>query len=206
MMIKTMIFFALFLGINPIFANALPMDAEAGKKLPEIKSAIENIRKNGSISDKDQQVVAQDLASGDGVLISLAAYAIGQSKKKETSLCAKAEEILKTNTDAMAEAFVRLTLLKKSAEGKTVSERIALLEALLKTANPFLRVEAAKEIFRIHPQKGEGALKKIALEDANAIAKSEAFNQLDKIGKRDAIEPTFQPSERYQLLLSIIEK
>lgn len=183
--------------------HAKPMDAEAAKKIPELKAVLLNVRENGRLFSQDRAVVEENLAGGDPVLVSVAACVLAESKEVETSLCAKAEDALK-KAEAMPQAFIRLMLAKKRSEGTKTAERIATIEPLLKDANPYLQVEAAKELFKNNARKGEDALRTL-LSGASPIAKGEAFRQLHKIGKAGNAVPAPMPDERYELLLSIIE-
>lgn len=181
-----------------------PMDVEAAKKIPELKHVLFNVREKGRLTDQDRVVVEGNLASGDPVLVSLAACVVAESKEDETNLCAKAEDVLKT-AEAMPQAFIRLMLTKKKAEGKSPAQRTAAIEPLLKEANPYLRVEAAKQLLKTDSRKGEETLKTL-LSDDSIIAKGEAFRQLHKRGKAANAMPVPMPDERYELLSSIIEK
>lgn len=185
-------------------AQAKPMDAEAAKRIPELKNALLAVRDRGQLSDQDRLVIEANLGSGDPVLVSLAAYVVAESKGDETNLCARAEAVLK-KTEAMPQAFIRLMLAKKKIQGKSASERITAIEPLLKESNPYLRAEAAKELSKNDTRKGEDALRTL-LSDDSPIVKGEAFRQLHKIGKATNAVPVPMPDERYELLLSIIEK
>lgn len=194
---------AVFLNLA-LTVHAEPMDVEAAKKIPELKHVLINVREEGRLTDQDRLVVERNLASGDPVLVSLATFVVAESKGEETNLCAKAEDVLK-KVNGMPQAFIRLMLAKKRTEGKTASERIAVIEPLLKDANPYLQVEAAKELSKNDDRKGEDALKTLLSVDS-PIAKGEAFRQLHKLGKATNAVPVPMPDERYELLLSIIEK
>jgi hypothetical protein len=191
--------------LSSVVMRAAPWGG-APEKLLEMEKVLQSVHKAGSLSDGDRHVVMQGLASGDALLMSLAAYAIGQSKDPEMLLCEKSEEVLKRTPDAMAKAFLRLMLIRKASEGKSKPEKVTAITALLRDSNSFLRVEAAKELLRLDPEKGESALRAIATSDPEITARGEAFNQLDKVGKREGVKPTPQPNEHYELLLSIIEK
>lgn len=82
---------------------------------------------------------------------------------------------------------------------------VPLLELCLKDTNPYLRIEAAKEIYRIDAGKGLQFIRTL-LADKSIIARGEAFRQLDMLGQSGDAEPVPMPDEEYELLLSIIEK
>lgn len=193
---------AVFLNLA-LMVHAKPMDVEAAKKIPELKRVLIDVREKGRLTDQDRLVVERNLASGDPVLVSLAACAVTEGKGKEANLCAKAEEVLR-NVNGMPQAFIRLMLAKKRTEDKKASERIAVIELLLEDANPYLQVEAAKELFKNDARRGEDALKALLSADS-PIARGEAFRQLHKIGKATNAVPAPMPDERYELLLSIIQ-
>ena len=183
--------------------QAKPMDAQAAQKLPEVRAILDRVTETGSLSDTDRRVLHASLDSGDPVLVSLAAYVVGKSKGGESTLCAKAEDVL-TRAQGMPEAFIRVTLAKKKTDGKKTSERVAVIEPLLKDVNPYLQVEAAKELAQNDARKGEDALR-VLLSVDSPIAKGGAFRQLHKIGKAANAAPVPIPDERYELLLSVIE-
>lgn len=193
---------ALFLNLA-LMARAKPMDMEAAKKIPELKLILINVREKGRFTVQDRLVLERNLASGDSVLVSLAACVVAESKDKETNLCAQAEEVLR-KVDGMSQAFIQLMLAKKRTAYKKASERIAVIEPLLEDTNPYLQVEAAKELFKNDARRGEDALKALLSADS-PIARGEAFRQLHKIGKATNAVPAPMPDERYELLLSIIQ-
>lgn len=182
---------------------ARPMDMEAAKKIPELERVLLNVREKGRLTDHDRLVVEGNLGSGDPVLVSLATCIVAESKGEETNLCANAEAVLKT-AQGMPQAFIRLMLAKKRTEDKKPSERVAVIELLLKDANPYLQVEVAKELFKNDVRIGEDALRTLLSVDS-PIAKGEAFRQLHKIGKAKNAVPVPMPDEQDELLLSIIE-
>jgi len=189
---------------TPGSIHAKPMDTEAAKKIPELKAVLLKVRESGRLSSQDRAVVEANLAGGDPVLVSVATCVLAESKEEEANLCAKAEDTLK-KAEAMPQAFIRLMLAKKRSEGKKTAERIAAIEPLLNDANPYLQVEAAKELSKNDVRKGEDALRTL-VSGASPIAKGEAFRQLHKMGKAGNAVPVPMPDERYELLLSIIEK
>jgi hypothetical protein len=180
------------------------MDTEAGKKLLELESTLAAVRLHGALSDTDRRAIEVNLSSGDPVLVSLAACIIAESKGEEANLCARAEGVLKS-AEAMPQAFIRLMLTTKKVADKNPAQKTASIEPLLKDTNPYLRVEAAKQLLRTDPRKGEEALKTL-LSDDSIIAKGEAFRHLHERGKAANAVPVPMPDERYELLLSIIEK
>ena len=198
----------IILGIMALLGSVLPvhaepMDSEAAKNIPELKKLFFCVRDKGRLTDQNRLVVEANIASDDPVLVSLAVCIVAESKGDETNLCAKVEDIL-NKSRAMPQAFIQLMLAKKKTEGKSMSERMAALETLLREPNPYLRVEAAKALLKNDPQKGEDALRTL-LSDNSIIAKGEAFRQLHRIGKDANAVPVPMPDERYEFLLSIIE-
>lgn len=199
------------LGIPLLFGmpqalHAKPMDAEAAKKIPELENVLLNVREKGQLTDQDRLVIQRNLVSGDPVLVSLAACIVAESKGDEPILCRKADDILILGkAQGMPQAFLQLMLAKKKTEDKSAAERIAAIEPFLKDANPYLRVEGAKELFKSDKRKGEEALRAL-LSDASIIAKGEAFRQLKKAGKAGDTVPVPMPHEGYGYLLRIIEK
>ena len=105
----------------------------------------------------------------------------------------------------MSQAFIRLLLIRKSVSSGDPSSMVPLLELCLKDTNPYLRIEAAKEIYRINARKGIQFIRTL-LADKSIIARGEAFRQLDMLGQAGDAEPVPMPDEEYELFLTIIEK
>lgn len=203
-MIKNLFYSALILGALAVCAYAKPMDAEAAKKIPELSHVLSSVRQQERLNDQDRVVVERNLASGDPVLVSLAAFVVAESKEAETDLCAKAKDAL-DKASAMPQAYIRLMLTKKKAQNTSRAQLTAALEPLLKDPNPYLRVEAAKEILKADSFKGERVLETM-LSDDSVIVKGEAFRELHKRGKTGGSAPAPMTDERYELLLSIVDE
>ena len=186
------------------FVRAEPMDAEEGKKLPDIEEIVASVCSSGRLAAIERNYVGKLFSSSNGVIVSLAAWITTQSKDCETGLCARAESNA-GRVDLMSQAFIRLLLIRKSVSTGDPSRMVPLLELCLKDTNPYLRIEAAKEIFRIDARKGIQFIRTL-LADKSIIARGEAFRQLDVLGQTGDAEPVPMPDEEYELLLSIIEK
>ena len=194
---------SLFLGIW-LFAYAKPMDAKEAEKLPDIEEIVASVCSSGRLASIERNNVEKLFSSSNGVIVSLAAWITAQSKDCETGLCACAESNA-GRVDRMSQAFVRLLLIRKSASSGDPNRMVHSLELCLKEPNPYLRIEAAKEIYRIDAGKGLQFIRTL-LADKSIIARGEAFRQLDMLGQSGDAEPVPMPDEEYELLLSIIEK
>lgn len=186
------------------FVRAEPMDAEEGKKLPDIEEIVASVCSSGRLASIERNNVEKLFSSSNGVIVSLAAWITAQSKDCETGLCARAESNA-GRVDLMSQAFIRLLLIRKSVSTGDPSRMVPLLELCLKDTNPYLRIEAAKEIYRINARKGMQFIRTL-LADKSIIARGEAFRQLDMLGHAGDAEPVPMPDEEYELFLSIIEK
>jgi hypothetical protein len=193
----------------PMGAHALPMDGRAGKKLPDLKNVIATVTSTtATLSDQQRQVIVDDLADGDPVLVSLAAYAIGQSNDKEEDMCRKAEAIAENlNPRSMAHAFIRLALARKGPDWENPQRRIGLLKGFLATSNLYLRLEAAKELFRSDSLEGREALRTLAL-DKDLGIKREAERYLARTGDPGEHKawPSYPDDELYATVLTVIER
>lgn len=194
---------SLFLGIWS-FAYAKPIDAKEAEKLPDIEKILVSVCPSGRLDSSERKDIESYLSSSNGVIVSLAAWITAQSKDCETGLCACAESNA-GRVDLMSQAYIRLLLIRKSVSTGDPSRMVPLLELCLKEPNPYLRIEAAKEIYRIDARKGMQFIRTL-LADKSIIARGEAFRQLDMLGQAGDAEPVPMPDEEYELLLSIIEK
>ncbi|WP_407450944.1 hypothetical protein, partial [Fibrobacter sp.] len=129
------------------------MDAEEGKKLPDIEEIVASVCSSGRLAAIERNYVGKLFSSSNGVIVSLTAWITTQSKDCETGLCARAESNA-GRVDLMSQAFIRLLLIRKSASSGDPNRMVPPLELCLKEPNPYLRIEAAKEIYRIDARKG----------------------------------------------------
>lgn len=201
--VKLYLVTCIFLGVL-LYAQAKPMDTEAARELPNIEKILVSVCSSGRLDSSERKDIESYLSSSNGVIVSLAAWITAQSKDCETELCSVAESNAKI-ANLMAQAFIRLLLIKKKASTVDSDKTVSSLELCLKDHNPYLRIEAAKEIYRIDARKGIQFIRTL-LADKSIIARGEAFRQLDELGQAGDAEPVPMPDEEYELLLSIIEK
>ena len=183
---------------------AKPMDFEESKKIPRLKEILASVSSHGRINVSECRDIEKSLSCSNGVVVSLATWIVAQSKDSETNLYARIEAN-GVGGDLMSRAFARMSPIWKTARHDESRKNLAALESFLKESNPYLRIEAAKEIQRIDSKRGERILKKL-LSDESIIVRGEAFRQLDKLGRAGDALPELMPDEEYELLLSIIEK
>ena len=201
--VKLYLVTCIFLGVL-LYAQAKPMDAGEAEKLPDIEEILVSVCSSGRLDSSERKDIESYLSSSNGVIVSLGAWITAQSKDCETELCSVAESNAKI-ADLMAQAFIRLLLIKKKTSTVDSDKTVSSLELCLKDHNPYLRIEAAKEIYRIDARKGMQFIRTL-LADKSIIARGEAFRQLDMLGQAGDAEPVPMPDEEYELLLSIIEK
>lgn len=192
-----------FLGMLSL-AWAEPMDAEEAKKLPGVEEVVASVCSRGRLVAAERDYVEKLFSSSNGVIVSLAAWITAQSTDCETGLCSCAASNA-GRVDMMSQAFIRLLQIRKSVAAGDPDRMVPSLELCLKAPNPYLRIEAAKEIYRIDARKGMQFIRTL-LADKSIIARGEAFRQLDMLGQTGDAEPVLMPDEEYELLLSIIEK
>lgn len=201
--VKLYLVTCIFLGVL-LYAQAKPMDTEAGRELPNIEKILVSVCTSGRLNSGERKDIVAYLSSSNRVIVSLGAWITAQSKDCETELCSVAESNAKI-VDLMAQAFIRLLLIKKKASTVDSDKTVSSLELCLKDHNPYLRIEAAKEIYKIDNRKGIRLFRTL-LADESIFARGEAFRQLDMLGQAGDAEPVPMPDEEYELLLTIIEK
>lgn len=201
--VKLYLVTCIFLGVL-LYAQAKPMDTEAARELPNIEKILVSVCSSGRLDSGEQKDIVAYLSSSNGVIVSLGAWITAQSKDCETELCSVAESNVKI-ADLMAQAFIRLLLIKKKVSTVDSDKTVSSLELCLKDHNPYLRIESAKEIYRIDARKGMQFIRTL-LADKSITARGEAFRQLEVLGQAGDAEPVPMPDEEYELLLSIIEK
>lgn len=148
--------------------HAKPMDSLMGQQVPSLQRIVLNIRNNGRLSEEDIATVAKCIDSGDPVLLSAAAWIVGEYKGKAGNLLDKLKALQQDKLDRMAEAFVRIALEKNMAkkEGRPWKPR----PGLQNDANPYMRMEYVRELLLVNKDEGMAAARKL-LEDKDPMVK-----------------------------------
>lgn len=196
--------FAIAIVALTVSVKSEPMDVEAAKQLPAMERILGSVVRRGSLNDRERESVKSYFSSSNGVVGSLAAWIVAQSQDVESNLCFVAVSNL-VHSGLMARAHISMIPLWKGVEGQTMLERRALLDSFVKDANPYLRVEAAKQIYKDDSSSGEKVLHEL-LSDRSAIVRGEAFRILDIHGVIKDETPELLPDEEYEVVLNIREK
>ncbi len=132
----------------------------------------------------------------------------GEIKGEYPSLHAKLKNDIPTLRRTRIEyAFVRLGLVKSSAQDQSATQKVAVLLPLTEDENPYLRAEAAKEIARVHPKKGKDLLKRLLDSDEHVVVRGESARMLDKMGEKTELGAAYRHMYHhdYTGILRIIE-
>jgi HEAT repeat protein len=182
--------------------HAKPMDAEAAKMIPALQRVLAVVQGGGELSDEDDRMLLACLEGGDPVLVSLAAYISGETKKERVAFRPRLEAALGRTTADMPKAFLQLAVQNAKMDNGSDAQAHDTLNALVKDPNPYLRIQAAKEVLKRNGRDGKVALRSL-LADESPVARGEAARQLKKLGEPEAAIPMVD--ERYELVLSVIE-
>jgi hypothetical protein len=181
-----------------------PMDTKAAEKISQIRPVLARVREKGKMVDDDRKLLSGIIDSGDPVLISLAAYIVGESEGEDTVLCEKLAAFLeKENAVAeLPQAFIQLALRERELRGKPQRVRIEGLKELVKQQNPYLKIEAAKRILSLDRSQGRSVLTDIK-STGDVRLKREVDRLLLKT-KESKQSTTPLSDEQYALVLSVI--
>ncbi|MCP4642989.1 MAG: HEAT repeat domain-containing protein [bacterium] len=147
---------------------------------------LEEVRATGEISAEQTAYVIECVGQGTNAtpeakhVVSAVIY----SKLKEP--CPELLRALETSCQknyGLPHALVAVAIVKDETRGRPDKEVVEALEPLTKHENPYLRVEAAKEIARLEPEKGKAVLMHLHTFAANWLLRGEAARVLDKMGE-----------------------
>ncbi|MCI5150565.1 MAG: hypothetical protein D3916_14470 [Candidatus Electrothrix sp. MAN1_4] len=179
---------------------AKPMDIRSAEKLSDFRQIAQKVQKGTILSKNDHDFLAVSLSTNDPVLVSLAAWVIGEIGDSETLVTVlKSKNLAKT--DDMTKAFISIALDKEKA--KSQKEKWIPDEKQVKSTNRYVRIECVREMLLRDKEKGKSVLKCLKKED-DPFVKSAAERILKSTKKEKSQTPLI--NERYELVLSIIEK
>ena len=144
------------------------MDSLMGQQVPALQRIAFSIRNNGRLSEEDIATVAKCIDSGDPVLLSAAAWIVGEYKGKAGNLLDKLKALQQGTLDKMSEAFVRIALEKNAAKEK--GRKWKPRPSLQNDANPYMRMEYVRELLLVNKNEGMAAARQL-LEDKDLMVK-----------------------------------
>jgi hypothetical protein len=124
------------------------------------------------------------------------------------NLTVKTNQVTKRSpfkANPMSQAFIRLMLTKKKIPSMTLTEQEGHYKALIKDRNPFMKIEAAKELLKLDPEEGQKAIKALVT-DQDPAAKFEAMRQLQALEKPEHYAMSMDPDELYATYLITVEE
>lgn len=195
-MIKQKMSCILVFVVGMSFMQAKPMDSLMGQQVPALQRIALSIRNNnGRLSDEEIAMIAKCMDTRDPVLLSGAAWIIGEYKGKASNLLDKLKALQQNKLDRMPEAFVRIALDKNVAkeEGRQWKPR----PDLQNDANPYMRMEYVRELLLVNKDEGMTAAKKL-LEDKDPLVKFAARGFSNNSMRSTLLD------ERYELMLTVI--
>lgn len=167
-MIKQKISCLLVFVVGMSCMHAKPMDSLMGQQVPALQRIAFSIRNNGRLSEEDIATVAKCIDSGDPVLLSAAAWIVGEYKGKAGNLLDKLKALQQGTLDKMSEAFVRIALEKNAAKEK--GRKWKPRPSLQNDANPYMRMEYVRELLLVNKNEGMAAARQL-LEDKDLMVK-----------------------------------
>ena len=175
--------------------HAKPMDSLMGQQVPALQRIAFSIRNNGRLSEEDIATVAKCIDSGDPVLLSAAAWIVGEYKGKANNLLDKLKALQQGKLDRMPEAFVRIALEKNVAKEK--DRKWKPRPSLQNDANPYMRMEYVRELLLVNKNEGMAAARQL-LEDKDLMVKFAARGFSNHSMRGTLLD------ERYEMMFVII--
>jgi len=182
---------------------ARPIDSKAAKDLPALQEIIVQIQGNRSLSAVQIADLTTKLQADEPVIVALAAWALSHSNAPRDQTIQQLEKI-EPKTYGVSTAFVKMA--RARLDDKDPAKFALRLKELTKNENPYLQVEAAKELSSTDPSAAKPILEKVAGDSANP-ARNEARRALKSIDATKQVPPP-DPIEddAYEALLAIFRE
>ena len=177
------------------------MSCEAGEQIPALRRIALCIRNGGTLSLEERTIVAKCMDGREPVLLSAAAWIVGEYKEKDNSLLEKLNALRQGKLDKMPEAFVRIALEK--CEARKMERQWKPRPDMLKDANPYLRLEVMRELLLVNQDDGVAATGKLS-EDEDPLVEFAARGICLKAALGSPDMHGLLLDERHELLLTII--
>jgi len=188
--------------LTGVTCHAVPMDSAAAKRLPELRQIVGKARAHAPLAASEIEILRGHLRQGDPVLVSLAAWALGQAQRDEESQMQLLREAGQDQV-AMPAAFIDIALIRLARISN--AEKVVKLKKLAQGENSYARVEAAKALVQLDPVSARELLEPLT-QDREFVFRGEAAAALKKMAPTRTVEAgSSAEDEQYELLLSIIE-
>jgi hypothetical protein len=184
-------------------SEAKPMDTRSAENIPELRRIVGDVRKSGSLSQKDRDFLIQCIDSRDPVLLSASAWLAGEERGQDELFIDKLNAIQQAKLDDMTIAFVRIALEK--LEAKARGQRWLPSKELRNSANPYLLIETTRALLRENGVDKQAALKKMQSDEIPFI-KAVSEHLSINVATNSNVARIFLFDERYKLLLSILQE
>src|SRR5207302_1988488 len=195
---RTALVFALLI-LASANLRGMPMDSDATRRLPQIAAIVEKVKSGTAPDRSDEEKLYAELEGGQPALAALSIWALGETRQD------KYVDKLSSVSDhlgGLASAFATIALAKCSPDWEATKTK-KLKSFLSKMDNPYLPIEAARELASIDPSAAADSLQKI-LEQPDFPAKSAAAEVLDRLGKSHAPIPPVG-DDPYHIVLQTLE-
>lgn len=184
-------------------AAARPMDTIAAKELPRLQEMVTLARNGGTLSKADITDLTAKLQADEPVLVSLAAWILSHDNAPREETLQQLEKI-ELSTYGVAAAFVKLGIARLNEDDpETLNAR---LKELGSNENPYLQVEAAKELAVKDPAAAKAILEKVASDPANP-ARNEIYRVLKLLNPGSTPAPgNPEIDDAYIFVLSVLNR
>jgi hypothetical protein len=180
---------------------AMPMYAEAAAKLPRAEQLAAQARAGKPPSATEHAELVAFLKMRDSVITSAAAWILSRDiSNRDENLKALAE--IEADTYGLMAAFVKLAQVQLSEIDER--RRLARLREFTTSDNPYLQVEATRQISTSDPKAAFEIFRRLAQDSANP-ARREIAEQLKRMDPGAQVAPAVPPTDdMYAIVLDVI--
>ena len=184
-------------------AAARPMDTLAAKELPRLQERVTRVQNGGTLNKAEIADLTAKLQADEPVLVALAAWTLsnGNAPREET---VKQLEKIEPSNYGVAGAFIKLAIARlKENDPAKLNGRLKELGA---SDNPYLQVEAAKELAMADPAAAKAILEK-AIANRTNPARNEARRALQILNPGSTpAPPDPEIEDPYIFVLSVLNR
>lgn len=184
---------------------AKPVDTEVAKKLPEFRSLVSKLSTNQTITTNEVDLLKWGVRSRDPAIISIVAWCDMLLKGKQPEIRRRLEE-LAPDLPELPRAFVQLRKTSHKIENMKGDQQAEAWRELIASSNPYLRIEAAKQLVKVDVSAGKASLYKLIKDPSTSVA-AEARRTLERMGSSGLGPPVpFALDQSYAAVLSAIDQ
>jgi hypothetical protein len=181
-----------------------PPDAEAAKLFPTFRTIISKLQTNTVVEVSEIDFIKKAIATKDPVLVSLAAWCVLLIEPQDRQLDESLQR-MEVQVEEMPRAFIKIAQAHQGLRRESLSKRKDQWKSLTRDANPYVRLEAVKQLIKVDASSGRTELDKLLADKSALVARhaSSILKRLDPAVEHD--RPIPFSDERYEVVLSLVK-